>query len=183
MRWLRDIRKYPVGSDGGSGFGLVWLQGVHQAVKSTEKGLVQPWQVSQPAACSTLVLLHLHPAQTAAAVAGTGSCTGKGQQSCTPGKAQGPSISIQERLYRPTKGFKEKSAVLHEWLLQLEWHSILTQLSVPSKCCLYVFNTNLLTLPALAFITWSESALPLHPYKNNAECSWTKTSFRRLARN
>lgn len=55
MRWLHDIRKCPVGSDGGGGFRLVWLQRVHQAVKSTEEGLAQPWQVSQPSACATLM--------------------------------------------------------------------------------------------------------------------------------
>lgn len=185
MRWLCDIRKYPVGSDGGSGFRLIWLHGVHQAVKSTEEGLAQPWQ-------SHSLVPVPHPCAAASPPCPDSSCCGwhrvlHGERAAALYPREGTMPKDlkkqQERLYRPTKAFKEKSAVLHEWLLQLQWHSILTELSLPSKCCLYVFNRNLLTLPALAFIICSESTLLLDLYNNNAECLRTKTSFIRLARN
>lgn len=150
MRWLHDIRKYPVGTNGGSGFKFphwksIGLTPRGSSVKCVVEGLVrsrQNWPVSQPnghfalACCCTSILLN--KAQLPRQVSGTsGPAWGKRQQPCTPEKAQCP-----EDLNRNSKrGFTNLQWVSNRSLqcstsdcYCLKWPSTLAQLRLDSNC-------------------------------------------------
>lgn len=190
MRWLRDVTKYPVGTNGGSGFKFPHWKSIGLTPRGSSdsetrggRTCAEQAELASPTArwpFHTHMLVHLDPArQSTAAKAGVwhiGSCMGNRQQPCTPEKAQCPEDlnrnSQRERLYQLTVGFKQKSAVFHKRLLlsQMTQHpcAVMTWqqlLVIWVAAFLYVFNRNLITLPFLAFITCSESTLQLDPVK------------------
>lgn len=151
MRWLRDIRKYPAGTNGGSGSKFPhWKstgltpRGSSDSKRHGGRPCAEQAELSSPTAqwpFHIRVLLRLHPTrQSTAAKAGVwhiGSCMGKRQQPCTPEKAQCP-----EDLNRNSKrGFTNLQWVSNRSLqcstsdcYCLKWPSTLAQLWLDSNC-------------------------------------------------
>lgn len=148
-------KKYPVGTDGDSGFKFPhW-----KSVGLTPRGSSE----SEKHDGRTCVLLHLASPQSAAVRLGCLVLRGLR----TPEKAQHPGdLNRTAREALPTyNGFHE--SLLLSWMTLhhctvIAWHQLLV---IWVRAFLYVFNRNLLTLPFLAVITCAESTFQWDPVK------------------